>query len=91
MTDNLNTNENLTPYKEIAKKRALEYYHANEVAISQKRKERYKQLSPEDKKKLLEYNRQWFNNQPPKRQLELRKKAQEYNKNRYDNLMVKVH
>ena len=91
MTDNLNTNENLIPYKEIAKKRALAYYHANKTAISQKRKERYKQLSPEDKKKLLEYNRQWFNNQTPKRQLELRKKAQEYNKNKYDNLIVKVH
>ena len=91
MTDNLNTNENLIPYKEIAKKRALEYYHANKATTSQKRKERYKQLSPEDKKKLLEYNRQWFNNQTPKRQLEFRKKSQEYNKNRYDNLMVKVH
>ena len=91
MTDNLNTNENLIPYKEIAKKRALEYYHTKKAAISQKRKERYKQLSPEDKKKLLEYNRQWFNNQNPKRQLELLKKAQEYDKNRYDNLMVKVH
>ena len=37
MTDNLNINENLIPYKEIAKKRALEYYHANKVAISQKK------------------------------------------------------
>ena len=91
MTYNLNTKEDLIPCKEIAKKRALEYYHANEVAISHKRKEGYKQLSPEDKKKLLEYNRQWFNNQTPKRQLELPKKAQEYIKNRYDNLMVKVH
>ena len=91
MTDNLNTNENLIPYKEIAKKRAFEYYHANKAAISQKRKERYKQLSPEDKKKLLEYDRQWLNNQTPKRQLELRKKAQEYNKTRYDNVIVKVH
>ena len=91
MTDNLNTNENLIPYKEMAQKRALESYHANKTAISQKRKEQYKQLSPEDKKKLLEYDRQWLNNQTPKRQLKLRKKAQEYNKTRYDNVIVKVH
>ena len=38
MTDNLNTNENLIPYKEMAKKRALEYCHANKVAINQKKK-----------------------------------------------------
>ena len=49
-------------------KKALEYYYANKEAISQKRKDKYKQLSPEDKKKLLEYNRQWFNRQTPERQ-----------------------
>ena len=43
--------------------------------ISQKRKDKYKQLPPEDKKKLLEYNKQWFNKQTPEKQLELRKKT----------------
>ena len=41
MTDNFDSNKNLTPYKEVAKKRALEYYYANKEAISQKRKEKY--------------------------------------------------
>ena len=68
----------------------MEYYYANKEAISQKRKDKYKQLSPEDKKKLLEYNRQWFNRQTPERQLELRQKAKKYHKNRYDNMIVKV-
>ena len=53
MTDNFDSNKKLTPCKEIAKKRALEYYYANKEAISQKRKEKYKQMPPEDKKSLL--------------------------------------
>ena len=53
MTDNFDSNKKLTPYKEIVKKRALEYYYANKEAISQKRKEKYKQMPPEDKKALL--------------------------------------
>ena len=76
--------------KSELKERALDYYYANKEAISQKRKDRYKQLSPADKKKFLEYNRQWFNNQLPERQLELHQKARKYHKNRYDNMIVAV-
>ena len=67
MTDNFDSNKKLTPYKEIVKKRALEYYYANKEAISQKRKGKYKQMPPEDKKKLAEYNKQWFNRQSAER------------------------
>ena len=90
MTDNLKSDIKYAPYKERAKNRALDYYYANKEAISQKRKDRYKQLSPEDKKNLLEYNRQWFNKQLPERQLELRQKARKYYKNRSDNVIVAV-
>ena len=73
MTDNFDSNKKLTPYKEIVKKkRALEYYYANKEAISQKRKEKYKHMPPEDKKKLVEYNKQWFNRQLPERQREIK-------------------
>ena len=63
----------------------MEYYYANKEAISQKRKDKYKQLSPDDKKKLLEYNRQ-----TPERQLEFRQKAKKYQKYRYDNMIEGV-
>ena len=89
MTDNFESDIKYVPYKEVVKKKALEYYYANKDAISQKRKDKYKQVSPEDKKKLLEYNKQWFNNQLSERQLKLQQKARKY-KNRYDNLMVRV-
>ena len=46
--------------------------------------------SPEEKKKLQENNRQWYNNQTPEKQQEMRIKARKYNKNRYDNMMVVV-
>ena len=91
MTDNFDSNnKKLTPYKEIVKKKALEYYSANKEGISQKRKEKYKQMPPEVKKKLVEYNKQWFNKQSPERQREIKQKASMYHKNRYDNLMVMV-
>ena len=68
----------------------LEYYYANKEAISQKRKEKYKQILPEDKKRLVKYNKQWFNRQSLERQRELQQKARKHHKNRYDNLMVRV-
>ena len=58
--------------------------------ISQKRKEKYKQMPLEVKKKLVEYNKEWFNKQTLERQQELQEKARKYHKNRYDNLMVRV-
>ena len=78
------------PYKELVKKRALEYYYANKEAICQKRKDKYKLLPPEEKKRLQKNNRQWYNNQTPEKQQEMRIKARKYNKNRYDNMMVVV-
>ena len=53
MTDNFDSNKKLTPDKEIVKKRALDYYYTNKEAISQKRKEKYKQMPLEDKKSFL--------------------------------------
>ena len=90
MTDNFESDTKLVSYRKIVKKKALDYYHAKKEAISQKRKGRYKQLPPQDKKKLLEYNKQWFNNQSPERQLELREKARKYHEDRYNNMMVRV-
>ena len=38
MTNNLKSAVEYIPYKEVVKKKALEYYYANKEAISQKRK-----------------------------------------------------
>ena len=56
--------------------------------ISQKRKDRYKELIPEDKKKLQENNKQWLDNLSPEKQFELRIKARKYHKNRCDNMII---
>ena len=50
MINNLKSDVEYIPYKEAVKKMALEYYYANKEAISQKRKDKYKQLPPEDTK-----------------------------------------
>ena len=78
------------PYKELVKKRALEYYYANKETIYQKKKGKYNLLRPEEKKRLQENNRQWYNNQTPEKQQEMRMKVRKYNKNRYDNMMAAV-
>ena len=57
MTDKFDNNKKLTPYKEIVKKRVLDYYYMNKEVISQKRKEKYKEMPLEDKKKLVEYGK----------------------------------
>ena len=80
MAGNFESDIKYVLYKELIKKRALEYYYANKEAISQKRKNKYKQLPPEDKKKLLQYDKKCFNKQTPERQLESHEKAQKYQK-----------
>ena len=49
------------PYKEIAKKRATEYYHNNKEKIKHKDKIKYDLLTPEEKKKRQEYHKDLFN------------------------------
>ena len=46
-------------------------------------------MPPEIKKKLVEYNKRWFNRQTPEKQRELQEKARNYHKNRYDNMLVR--
>ena len=65
----------------------LEYYYANKGAICQKRKDKYKLLPFEEKERLQENNKQWYNNQTPEKQQEMRMKARKHNKNRYDNII----
>ena len=36
------TDAKYVPYKELVKRRSLEYYYANKEAICQKRKDKYK-------------------------------------------------
>ena len=57
MTNNLKSDVEYIPYKEVIEKKALENYYANKEAISQKRTDKYKQLPPENKKKLQETNK----------------------------------
>ena len=48
------------PYKEIVKQKGREYYYKNKKRIQEQGKSKYKSLSPKEKKKRQEYNREWF-------------------------------
>ena len=90
MENNLESDVKYVPYKEIAKKRALDYYYVNRGMIREKNKNRYQSLSPEQEIKRQEAFKRWYNNQSPEKKEDLREKAREYHKNRYHNLMIEV-
>ena len=93
MTNNFESDIKYVPYKEFVKRRALDYYYENKEIISEKNKNKYKSLSPEQKKETIingENTKRWLNKQSPEKQEELKQKAREYHRNRYHNLMVAV-
>ena len=90
MKDNYQCNIQYIPYKEIAKQKAIEYYHKNIEKIKEKNKNKYNLLSPKEKKKQQEFNKDWFKKQPVEKQKELREKAKQYHKNGYHSLMIAV-
>ena len=90
MTSNSQCNIQYIPYKEIVKQKALKYYCKNKEKRKEKNKNKCDSLSPKEKKKRQEYNKEWFKKQPIERQQELKKKAKQYHKNRYHNLRVLV-
>ena len=50
MTNNSENDIKFIPYKEVVKKKALDYYYANREVIIEKNRNRYRALSPEEKK-----------------------------------------
>ena len=89
-TNDFESDKKYVPYKEIVKKRALDYYYANKKVISEKNKSRYQSMTPEQIKKSQENTKRWLNNLSPERQAELKQKAREYHRNRYHDLIVEV-
>ena len=77
-------------YKEISKQKAREYYAKNKEKIKVSQKEKYKNMSTEDKKKLVEKQKEWLNRETEEKQIEMKRKAREYSKNRYHNHIIVV-
>ena len=77
-------------YRDIEKQRAREYYVKNIEKIQESQREKYKNLSSEEKKNLVLKQKEWFNKQTKEKQDKMRKKAREYSKNRYYNHVVVV-
>ena len=90
ISSNFKNNTQYIPYKEIIKQRSKEYYNKNKEIIKEKNKIKYDSLSPEDKKKRQEYRKEWYNNLPAEKQEQLKIKAREYQRSRYNNVMVSV-
>ena len=51
MMSDCQSNMQYIPYKEIVKQKAREYYYKNKERIQEQAKNKYKSLSPEEKKK----------------------------------------
>ena len=67
MADNSENDIKLVPDKEVARKKALDYYYSNREVLMEKNRNRYRTLSPEEKRKRYESNRQWYNRQSPEK------------------------
>ena len=52
MMSDYQSNMQYIPYKEIVKQKAREYYYKNKERIQEQAKNKYKSLSPEEKKKV---------------------------------------
>ena len=63
MVNNSENDIKFVSYKELARKKALDYNYANREVITEKNRNRYRALSREEKKKRYESNRQWHNRQ----------------------------
>ena len=77
-------------YKDIVLQRAKEYREENKERIKENQRSRYKNLSQEEKIKLVEKRKEWFNSQTKGKQEEMKRNAREYAKNRYHNHIVVV-
>ena len=75
MANNSENDIKLVSYKELARKKALDYNYANREVITEKNRNRYRALSPEEKKKRYETNRQWYNRQSLEKKGEMKQKA----------------
>ena len=67
MSNDFESDIKYIPYKEVVKKKALEYYYANKVVISEKNKSKCKSLSPEQKQKRQESTKRWLDKESPKK------------------------
>ena len=62
-------------YRDIEKQRAREYYVKNIEKIQESQREKYKNLSSEEKKNLVLKQKEWFNKQIKEKQDEMRSKS----------------
>ena len=62
-------------YRDIEKQRAREYYVKNIEKIQESQREKYKNLSSEEKKNLVLKQKEWFNKQTKEKQDKMSRKA----------------
>ena len=86
--------QNLSKYirrRDIVIQKNKEYYEKNKEKRREYARNRYHNMTKEQKAKQVEYRKAWFNRQSEDKQNEMREKAREYSRNRYHNLLVAVH
>ena len=69
-------------YKDIVAERARQYYHNNKEKRREYQRNRYANMSQEQK------NKEWINRQSGDKKNEMEGKAREYSENRYHNLVI---
>ena len=67
-------------YKDIVLQRAKEYREKNKEKLKEYHRNRYKNLSSEEKTKLVEKRKEWFNRQTKEKPEEMKKKQESMQK-----------
>ena len=75
-------------YRDILLQKAKDYYKKNRGKWKESARNRYQNMTPEQKNKLDEYRREWFNRQSEDKKNEMKERAKENSKNRYHIITI---
>ena len=75
-------------YRDILLQKAKGYYEKNKEKREEYARDRYQNMTPEQKNKLVEYPKEWFNRQSEDKKNEMKERAKENSKNRYHSITI---
>ena len=90
MANNSENDIKLVSYKELARKKALDYYYANRKVIMEKNRKGKELCHLKKKRRDMSLIDNGITDNHLKKKAEMKQKQKEYCKKRYNNMMVEV-
>ena len=77
-------------YRDLVLRNAKERYEKNKEKRREYQRNRYVNMTQEQKNTQVEYRKAWYNRQSKEKQVEMREKVKDYSKSRYHNHIITV-